>query len=73
MKPTTFAQCMDVFDWFDDDLYEYLYHLCVSKLDAKARIARALSGLIQHAAELIAAHEGADEAYPVEFLNRERS
>ena len=70
MKPTTFAQCMDVFDWFDDDLYEYLYHIWVSKLDAQARIARALPSLIQHAAALIAAHAGTDEAYPVEFLNQ---
>ena len=70
MKPTTFAQCMDVFDWYDEPLYEYLYHIWVSKLDAKARIAHALPSLIEHATELIAAHAGTEEAYPVEFLNQ---
>ena len=40
MKPTTFEDCMDVFDWFDDALYEYLNHIWLSKLDADARIAR---------------------------------
>ena len=70
MKPTTFAQCMDVFDWFDDDLYDFMYHNWVAKLDAKERIARVLPRLIEHAAELIAAHAGTEEAYPEEFLNQ---
>ena len=67
MKPTTFAQCMNVFDWYDENLYAYLYHIWIAKLDAKARIARALPSLIEYAATLIAAHEGTDEAFPVEF------
>ena len=68
MKPTTFAQCMDVFDWFDDNLYGYLTHICLAKLDAEKRIARALPTLIDHAAALIAAHAGTEEAYPIEYL-----
>lgn len=70
MKPTTFAECMDVFDWFDDALYEYLNHIWLSKLDADARIARALPKIIDRAAELIAAHEGTEVAYPVGHLNQ---
>lgn len=70
MKPTTFAECMDIFDWFDDDLYEYLNHIWLSKLNAEARIVRALPKIIDHAAELIAAHEGTEVAYPVEHLNQ---
>ena len=70
MKPTTFEECMDVFDWFDDALYEYLNHIWLSKLDADARIARALPRIIDRAAELIAAHEGTEVAYPVKLLNQ---
>jgi hypothetical protein len=70
MKPTTFAECMDVFDWFDDALYEYLNHIWLSKLDADVRIARALPKIIDRAAELIAAHEGTEVAYPVKLLNQ---
>jgi len=70
MKPTTFEDCMDVFDWFDDALYEYLNHIWLSKLDADARIARALPRIIDHAAELIAAHAGTEVAYPVKLLNQ---
>jgi hypothetical protein len=70
VKPTTFAQCMDVFDWFDDPAYEYLYHIWVSKLDAKARIAHALPNLLQQTAPLIVAHAGQEGAYPVELLNQ---
>jgi len=70
MKPTTFEDCMDVFDWFDDALYEYLNHIWLSKLDADARIARALPRIIDRAAELIAAHEGTEVAYPVKLLNQ---
>ena len=70
MKPTTFEDCMDVFDWFDDALYEYLNHIWLSKLDADARIARALPRIIDRAAELIAAHEGTELAYPVKLLNQ---
>jgi hypothetical protein len=70
MKPTTFEDCMDVFDWFDDSLYEYLNHIWLSKLDADARIARALPRIIDRAAELIAAHEDTEVAYPVKLLNQ---
>jgi len=70
MKPTTFAECMDVFDWFDDALYDYLNHIWLSKLDAEARIVRALPRIIDHAVELIAAHADTEVAYPVEFLNQ---
>jgi hypothetical protein len=61
---------MDVFDWFDDGLYEYLYHIRVSKSDGDERIERALPCLIDHAAALIAAHADTESAYPTEFLNQ---
>ena len=70
MKPTTFEECMDVFDWFVDVLYEYLNHIWLSKLDAAARIARALPRIIDHAAELIDAHAGTEVAYPAKLLNQ---
>lgn len=70
IRPTTFAECMDIFDWFNDDLYEYLNHIFLTKLDADARVARALPCLIDHAAALIAAHAGTEEAYPIEYLHQ---
>ena len=70
MKPTTFAECMDVFDWFDAPEYEYLTHIMLTKLDAEARITRALPGIIEEAAALIAAHADTEEAYPTEYLTQ---
>ena len=70
MKPTTLAQCMDIFDWFDDPLLDYISHILVAKLDGEARVQRALEYLIDHAAELVAAHSGSESAYPAEFLNQ---
>lgn len=64
----TFEDCMDVFDYYDSDLYEYLYHVWVSKIDADERIAQALPFIIADAIALIAAHEGTEDAYPVEYL-----
>lgn len=64
MDPTTFAQCMDVFDWFDDPLFSYLNHVLLAKLDGEARIMKALPELITWAKELVKAHAGTDNAYP---------
>jgi hypothetical protein len=47
----------------------YLYHIWVSKSDGDARIERALTNIIDHAAALIATHAETEIAYPVEFLN----
>lgn len=70
MKPATFAECMDIFDWFDDPAYEYLNHIWLSKMDAEVRIARALPAIIQHAATLLAEHAALEDAYPHELLNQ---
>jgi len=69
MKITTLSQCMDILDWFDDPLYEYLNHILLSKLDGEARVARALPDLIDHAEALLRSHAGTEAAYPAEFLN----
>jgi hypothetical protein len=69
-RPGTFAECMDVLDWFDDSLYDYLYHIWVSKSDGNARIERVLPNIIDHAADLVAAHADTEIAYPVELLNQ---
>jgi len=64
MESTTFAQCMDVFDWFDDPLFDYLNHILLAKLDGEARIAQALPELIIRANELVTAHACTEIAYP---------
>ena len=35
MKTHTLAECMDVFDWFDDPTYEYIHHILLAKLDGE--------------------------------------
>ena len=70
MKPSTFAQCMDIFDWFDDPAYEFLNHICLAKLDADERIARALPHIIKEAASLLAAHADRADAYPIDALEQ---
>ncbi len=70
MTPTTFAQCMDIFDWFNDPYHDYLYHIWISKSDADVRIARALPTIIDRALKLLNAHRGSDIAYPEELSNQ---
>ena len=70
MKTHTLAECMDVFDWFDDPTFEYINHILLSKIDGEARVTRALRTLCEQADALIASHEGTDAAYPEEFLNQ---
>jgi len=68
--PRTFADCMDVFDWFDSPMYDYLYHIWISKCDAETRIARALPFIIEEAVQLIVSHRKSDEAYPEDLLDQ---
>jgi len=70
MKTRTLAECMDVFDWFDDPTCEYIHHILLAKLDGQARVARALRALCEQADELIESHRGTESAYPEEFLNQ---
>lgn len=70
MKPTTLAHCLDILDWFDDPLYEYIHHILIAKLDGEARIHRAFPHLADHAGQLIAAHIGTEIAYPDVLWNQ---
>lgn len=70
MKLTTLAQCMDIFDWFDDPYYEYIHHILLSKSNAGERIARALQSIIDHATKLLDAHRSTEDAYPEELANQ---
>lgn len=56
MKRTlSLETCMDIFDWFDDDTYEYINHILLSKLDGEQRVRRTLPELAQ-ASRLAGAH-----------------
>ncbi len=68
--PKTFDECMDVFDWFDSPHFDYLYHIWVSRVDADARIARALPDIIAEAARLIRLNRGTTGAYPEDLSNQ---
>lgn len=64
MKHMDFETLMDILDWFDDDLYDYLNHILISKLDGEERIKRAMPSLRKHARALVIAHRGTESAYP---------
>ena len=66
MKHMSFETLMDVLDWFDDSLYDYVNHILLSKLDGEERIRRAMLLLQRHAEELIAIHRDTECAYPEE-------
>ena len=70
MKTHTLAECMDVFDWFDDPTYEFIHHILLAKLDGEARVTRALRTLCEHADTLIASHRETEQAYPEELMNQ---
>ena len=56
--------CMDIFDWFGTEDFEYLNHIMLSKLDGDARVARALPYIRQKAMRLVRLHRGCEDAYP---------
>ena len=64
MKHMNIETLIDILDWFDDGLYDYLIHILLTKLDGKARIRRAMPELRKYARSLVAAHRGTDRAYP---------
>ena len=64
MKRMNIEILMDILDWFDDGLYDYLNHILLTKLDGEARIRRAMPELRKYARSLVAAHRGTDRAYP---------
>lgn len=66
MKHMNLETLMDILDWFDDDLFDYLNHILLTKLDGKERIQRAMPYLCEHAGQLIASHSGTEITYPEE-------
>ena len=69
MKHMNIETLIDILDWFDDGLYDYLIHILLTKLDGKASIRRAMPELRKYARSLVAAHRGTDSAYPETLLN----
>ena len=43
MKHMNIETLMDILDWFDDGLYDYLDHILLTKPDGEARICRAMA------------------------------
>ena len=69
MKRMNIETLMDILDWFDDGLYDYLNHILLTKRDGEARIRRAMPELRKYARSLVAAPRGTDCAYPEGLLN----
>ena len=58
------ATCMDIFDWFDADEFDYINHIMISKLDGDERVRRALPEICKRAQWLVMIHRGCENAYP---------
>ena len=69
MKHMDIDTLLDILDWFDDSLYDYIQHILLTKLDGEARVRQAMPSLRRHAHALVAAHRGTDSAYPETLLN----
>lgn len=69
MKHMNIETLMDILDWFDDGLYDYLDHILLTKPDGEVRIRRAMPELRKYARSLVAAYRGTDRAYPEGLLN----
>ena len=70
MENFDFETCMDIFDWFDDNTFEYINHILLCKIDGEERVKRALPALRKHARWLLNLHSGTEHAYPEQFLNQ---
>ena len=62
--------CMDIFDWFDANTFEYINHILLCKVDGEERVKWALPELRKHARWLLKLHRGTEAAYPEELLNQ---
>lgn len=62
--------CMDIFDWFDDNTFEYINHIMLSKVDGEARVKGTMPEIRKRARWLLKLHRGTDGAYPEQLLNQ---
>ena len=64
MEHMSFETIMDILDWFDDSLFDYINHILLSKLDGERRIQLALPDLRLYAQELVERYRDTQRAYP---------
>lgn len=64
MKRMNLEALMDILDWFDDGLYDYIDHILLTKVDGAERVRQTMPQLRKYARELVAAHRGTENAYP---------
>ena len=67
-KHLTLDRCADILDWFSDPQYDYINHILIAKLDGERRLKRALPELSGYCLDLVIAHMGLEDAYPIEDL-----
>lgn len=56
--------CMDIFDWFDDNAFEYIHHVLLSKVDGEQRVKGTMPEIRKRARWLLNLHQGTEAAYP---------
>ena len=60
----SFEICMDILDWFDDELLDFISHILLSKSDGVRRVRCALPALRAYARQLVNLHRDTPNAYP---------
>ena len=51
MKRMNLEALMDILDWFDDGLYDYIDHILLTKVDGAERVRRTMPQLRKYARE----------------------
>ena len=69
-KPSL-ERCLDIFDFFGAEEYEYFTHILYAKSDGTARLLNALPWLQSRAMGLVEKHRGSEDAYPEWLLENE--
>lgn len=64
MKIKTLDECMDVFEWFNDNRFEFARYIWLTKADAEERLKKELPAMRRQAEMLIKKHIGFEDAYP---------
>lgn len=60
--------CMDIFDFFNAEEYEFFTQIALSKSDGTARLLNALDWIRERAAQLVLEHRDTEDAYPERLL-----
>ena len=65
MKRMNLEALMDILDWYDDGLYDYIDHILLTKVDGAERVRRTMPQLRKYTQESWSRHTGARKTPPL--------